>query len=29
MIAFRNNLPLVRFDDGHVMDFETRWHKKP
>jgi hypothetical protein len=25
MIAFRNNLPLVRFDDGHVMDFETRW----
>ncbi len=25
MIAFKNNLPLVRFDDGHIMDFEARW----
>jgi hypothetical protein len=25
MIAFKNNLPVVRFDDGRVMDFESRW----
>ena len=25
MIAFRNNLPVVRFEDGHVMDFNGRW----
>ncbi len=25
MIAFRNDLPVVRFDDGRIMDFETRW----
>ncbi len=25
MIAFRDNLPLVRFDDGQVIAFETSW----
>ncbi|MDD5200804.1 MAG: hypothetical protein PHC88_13485 [Terrimicrobiaceae bacterium] len=25
MIAFKNNIPLVRFDDGSIMDFESRW----
>jgi hypothetical protein len=25
MIAFKNNLPLVRFDDGQVIAFETSW----
>ena len=25
MIAFRNNLPVVRFEDGLVMDFDGRW----
>lgn len=25
MIAFKNNIPLVRFDDGHVMEFQGRW----
>jgi hypothetical protein len=25
MIAFRNNLPVVRFDDGRVMNFDGRW----
>ncbi len=25
MIAFRDNLPLVRFSDGHVMNFERGW----
>jgi hypothetical protein len=25
MIAFKNNLPLVRFDEGRVMNFEREW----
>jgi hypothetical protein len=25
MIAFKNNLPVVRFEDGHVMEFDPRW----
>jgi hypothetical protein len=25
MIAFKDNLPVVRFDDGGVMNFDTRW----
>lgn len=25
MIAFKNSLPVVRFDDGIVMNFESRW----
>jgi hypothetical protein len=25
MIAFKDNLPVVRFDDGHVMEFDSRW----
>lgn len=25
MIAFKDNLPLVRFHDGHVMNFERAW----
>jgi len=25
MIAFRDNLPLVRFDDGRVIHFEPQW----
>jgi hypothetical protein len=25
MIAFQNNLPVVRFEDGHVMPFDPRW----
>ncbi len=25
MIAFKNLLPAVRFDDGRIMDFETPW----
>ncbi len=25
MIALRDNLPLVRFNDGHVMNFERGW----
>lgn len=25
MIAFKNSLPVVRFDDGNVMAFEHRW----
>jgi hypothetical protein len=25
MIAFKNQLPVVRFDDGHIMNFEAAW----
>ena len=25
MIAFRNDLPVVRFDDGRIMGFENQW----
>jgi hypothetical protein len=25
MIAFKDNLPVVRLDDGNIMDFECRW----
>lgn len=25
MIAFRTNLPLVRFDDGRVINFDRQW----
>lgn len=25
MIAFKNHLPAVRFEDGRLMEFESRW----
>ena len=25
MIAFKNDIPVVRFDDGRIMNFEAQW----